>query len=168
MQIFISKVTGETVAVDADPSDTVENVYYRINSEVKGDICDQRLIYAGQTLSYDRTLNDYNVQPGSTIIHLLLLRGGAITVMVKTVGRPDGRGVKNITVHVEPSDTIGKLKKLICDKIEVPVDNQYLLFGTEQLTDNKKQINDYGLRHGSTVHLVFRVRGGGASKDFLT
>ena len=166
MQIFISKITGETVAVDADPSDTVENVYYRINSEIKGDICDQRLIYAGQTLSYDHTLNDYNVHSGSTIIHLLLLRGGAITVMVQTVGS----GAKIITVQVKLTDTILKLKQSIRDKLEpkVPVNNQRLVFGTQQLLDNNKLVSDYELKNGSTVQLIVRLPGGGASADLLT
>ena len=166
MQVFINKITGETVAIDTDPSDTVENVYWKISSGVKGDIYDQRLIYAGQTLSYGSTLGDYNIQPGSTIIHLLLLRGGAITLMVQSVGS----GARTITVHLEPTDTIGRLKELIRDKLEpkVAVDHQVLLFGPQQLTDNKKLISDYELRHGSTIQLIIRLPGGGCGPVILT
>lgn len=164
MQVFISKITGETVAIDTDPNDTVENVYWKINSGIK--IYDQRLIYAGQTLNYGRTLGDYNIQSGSTIIHLLLLRGGAITLMVQSVGS----GAKTITVHVELTHTIGKLKELIRDKLEpkVAVAHQVLVFGPQQLSDNKKLISDYELRNGSTIQLIIRLPGGGCSPNFLT
>lgn len=157
MQIFVNKITGETVTVNVNPSDTVESVYWKINNYgVNAELHNQRLIYAGKILNNDHTLSDYNIKPGSTIFHSLALRGGAITLMVQLVGT----GTRNITVIVEFTDTIANVKKKIHAKMpDVPVGNQYLVFGTEQLNNNKK-VNDYPLQNGSTIHLMNRLPGG--------
>lgn len=156
MQLFVRKITGGTVAINVDPRDAVKSIYLKINDcEVEGELPHQRLIYVGQILKNDHTLSDYNVKPGSTIFHSLILRGGAITLMVKLVSE----GAKNITVQVEPTDTIRSLKKKIREKVNVPVDNQHLIFATSPLDDDAK-ISDYELQNGSTIHLIVRMVGG--------
>ena len=158
MQIFVSKITGETIAIDVDPGDTVRNVYSKINGcSIKGELYDQRLIFAGQTLNDDRMLIDYNVKSGSTIFQSLVLRGGTMTIMVQLVGR----GTRNITVQVESTDTIKRLKEKIHDRLpQIPTDNIHLIFGVDRLEDNKAKISDYAFQHGSTLQLIVRMRGG--------
>lgn len=162
MKIFVSKVTGETVEINADPSDTVENVYLKVNCDrVQGGLSDQRLVYAGQTLNDGRPLSDYNIKPGSTLFHLLVLRGGMMTIMVQMVSS----GARNITVQVERNYTIKKFKQKICEKLptKVPVDHLNLVFSTEQLRDDSKLISDYGFQNGSTVQLIIRLPGGNST-----
>ena len=63
---------------------------------------------------------------------------------------------KTVSIEVEEGETIEDVKAKIAEKEGIPAEQQRLIFGGQQLQD-QKTLMDYDVGDDSTLHLVLRL-----------
>ena len=112
MQIFVKTLTGKTITLEVDSTDTINGIKLK-TAEKDCSPSDQALIFAGKRLEEERTLADYGVQKESTLHLRWGLRGGmpassqsesTVRQLVRTFGFSEARSREAVAAIGDKSD----------------------------------------------------------------
>lgn len=133
MQIFVKNLTGDTITLEVKPSDLIMTVKQMIQVQggllPQGELC---LIFRGQKLVDDLTIEDYGIRRNST---LHLRNEFELERILVNVEMPFS---SKISFDVSPSDDLMSLKERIYKETGTPMTLQHLSFvGKEGLEDHQ-------------------------------
>jgi len=149
MLIYVDLRGGKQLTFDVDKQQTIANIKKLIEDKEGVSPNDQRLLFHGDHLNDDFTLSMHNVSERSTL--QLVQR---LTLFIFCLDN------RRISIVVDDDETIGNLKDKIHHREGVRPDEQILTFGGRTLSEDELTVCDYGMKNGSTVHLVLRLPGG--------
>lgn len=111
------------------------------------------IIYHGtEEVDVRKSLQYYDIDSG--LWSFEVIGKGLYEVVVKTlIG-------KTVNISVRPEYTVKTFKRLVSNKLGIPMDQLRMIHTGHQLED-RYQLNTYSIKEGSCIHIVLHLRGGG-------
>ena len=157
MQIFVT--WDEKInSFDVKPDFTIDLLKEKINDKLGIEPREQILLFKGGALKDNISFFQYDIQDGNflTLITYLPIKDKEceeLQIFIKTLTG------KEISLVVEPSLTIEKLKYKIQDKEGIPSDQQKIFFAGAQL-ENRRTLASFNIKAKAILYMILISKSG--------
>ena len=142
IKVFVKTLTGKTIALDVETSDTIENVKNKIQNTEGISLAQQNLIFAGNKLEDNRTLADYNVQHESKL-HLV-----QSCPFFKVI-------FKGVEYTTQGCKTAKNLKEFMAKKTKIPIEKIELVVDYV-IIDDDKSLMEQNIDENTKTYMVIK------------
>ena len=156
MFIIIYLKSGKTITIDIVPGIKVIKVKELIRMQVEIDPKRQILIYNGQKLDNEKTLEQCNVPPQSNLKLIEDMSESETTLQI-TINMI--KGEKKLII-VTTDTTVKKLKEDINSKTGISTDDLQIMYKGIILSDNEATIKSLGIKQYENIFIVKSNDGG--------
>lgn len=144
-QIFVQVANGRSMVCEVQPNDTISSVKVRVREREGVPLDLQELFLDGRKLENSLTIRECGVTANGTL-NLVVDQGRNTQIFVSL------HTGETLSMWVNPEETVLRLKELISDRKDVPVDVQEIYFARRQL-DNERTLNSYTIENNHVLHL---------------
>lgn len=151
MKIYVITIAGKLIPIKIEQTDTIEDLKNKIQEKEGMTTERQKLIFSAQVLEDDKTLKYYSIKEETkTALHF-----NRFDLEVR-VNLPKA---EEITIELEPLDTIQKVKEKLFEKKSFPIEQQRLFYRYNQLKDENTLV-DYSFKNTSKIFLLLFSKSG--------
>ena len=140
--IRVMTPSGSVITTDVGRQDTVQSVKLSLQDPLK----QQQLMFHGQQLENEVSLSQYNIQDGSEL-NLVVM----VSITIKTLTG------ESFPLEIEGNDSICELKMKIAKRLEIPPEQQRLIFSGKPMNDNSV-LDDYNITNDAEIYVIRRLR----------
>ncbi|KAM0053213.1 putative Ubiquitin-like domain-containing protein [Helianthus debilis subsp. tardiflorus] len=151
MEVFVNTFTRNTISLLVKPTYTIAQVKQDIQRKEGIQLGEQVLMFNNMVLGDSGAIFDFYINKKSTLTLLRKSKGSMqilITIFIKILTGDD-----IITLEVKPSDTINIIKTKIQEKLDIPHDEQELIFN-EMVVHDMDMLADCNINNRSTLTLT--------------
>ena len=152
MHLFVKTLTGQTFILYPLSQWTIREVKEEIQRREGIPAAQQRLVFEGQPLFDDKTLQDSRL-PTQCTVHLIQQAPPPqpLTILVRTLLG------KTIALRINSGDSVHSVKRKIQEKEGYPPGQISLVFGGKEMDDDAT-LTQYSVQQDSTLLVSFRAK----------
>jgi ubiquitin C len=147
-KVIVKSLNDKKFELELRGSDRIKDVKIKIENIENIPLDQQCLMYNHKKLEDDKQVSEYNLENGS-IINLVQILNGTLEITIKLI--PNNT---QINLNIGILENLKRLKSAIKEKVNIPLEQQRLVYNGMLLQDDEKLLQEYNIEQNSVINLV--------------